>query len=149
MFAFSFVESPHCEEEAAVPLEEWTAEELYEGITGILEIHEEILEYVAELKAVFSEDGEITSLAYKIGEVFKDIKELDKETLLKIYHRIASERIRVMTEKRARQLEVIRMIDRIRPPEAPSAPKIPAATPPGPPKLPQLPPEVPSVPEQR
>ncbi len=142
---FSFVESPYCEEEVLVPPGEWTIEELHEGITEILQTHEEILEYITDLKAAFDEDGEIMSIAYKIEDLYKDIKELDKDTLLKIYHRIANERIRIMTEKRARQLKVI---DRTSLPNVPTVPKTPVPPPP-PPRLPEIPTEVPSVPERR
>jgi len=142
---FSFLGNAYCEEEVLVPPGEWTIEELHEGITEILQTHEEILEYITDLKAAFDEDGEIMSIAYKIEDLYKDIKELDKDTLLKIYHRIANERIRIMTEKRARQLKVI---DRTSLPNVPTVPKTPVPPPP-PPRLPEIPTEVPSVPERR
>jgi len=139
-------------EEDDFVVKEMTDEDIYESIKTILEAEEEILDYVPQLKATFNEDGAIVKIEYSIDGVFRDIKELDKNTLMRINSRVGSERIRIINQRREDQLERTR-----RPKTVPTIPRaVTVPTVPRVPTVPQIPtrnpasvPTVPSVPTRR
>jgi len=122
---------------------EFTEDDIIERITIIVESIPETVSYIPELKTTFGEDRKILQLEYEIEGIFKNITELDKETLLKIYSRLNNERTRLQTERLMRQLESIRAaqeaVNRTRtigPGSAPVTPPVPVT----PPKVPPVPP---------
>lgn len=130
------------------PLSGLTEEELRGRIKYMLEISPEAADFIPELKVAIDKDGNITEIEYNIDGIFKDIKDLDKETLIKIHNRINTERVRIQTERIQRQMEAIRASQSVQQPPrvyTPPAPPRPHTPPPQPPRIPQPPPAPPAV----
>ena len=119
--------------------EDMTNDEIIDRIKYSLEAMPEIMNFIPDLSITKKEDGEVESIQYKQDGVSKDLKDLDKDTLRKLYGRVNSERVRIQTERIQRQLDAIRASQNI--------PKPPTTyTPPTPPRIPTLPPSPPKVP---
>ena len=135
---------------------ELTEDEIIERITVIIESIPETVTYIPELKVTLGEGRDIVQLEYETEDISRDIAELDKETLLKIYSRLNNERMRIQAERLRRQLESIKAaqdaVNRTRhikpPPATPVKPPAPVKPPPVPVKPPVVatPPKVPPVP---
>lgn len=133
-----------------VPLSEVSKEVILERIKYMVQISQEALDFIPELKATLDENGNIVKIEYKVSGIFKDIEGLDKRTLMMIHNRINNERIRIQNERIQKQLEAIRAAQNIpKPPPQPftppTQPKIPTQ-PPSPPKTPTPPPSPPKPP---
>ena len=123
-------------------LADLTKEEIIKRIRFMLEINPEVANFIPELKSTRDDKNNIAIVEYKVDGVFQDIIVLDKETLIRIHNRIASERARIQAERIQKQLEAIRATQNIHK-EPPALPKVPAA-PPAPPKIPKPPPPPPA-----
>ena len=131
------------------PLEELSKEEITERIRHMLEVTPEAVGFIQRLKVASDENGNVKSIEYETGGVYKNIDTLDKKTLIKIHNRINNERTRIQTERIQRQLQAARAGQNIPKQHQvhipPSIPK-PPAPPPAPPKVPTPPPAPPQIP---
>ena len=139
-------------EPAKSPFEESSKEDIAQRIKGMLEAVPEAANFIPELKLSLDKDKNIVAIKYKIDGIFKDITEIDKETLIKIHGRISNERVRIQTERIQRQLNAARAAQNVpRPPQVytppPAPPRVPTP-PPTPPKVPTPPPAPPRVPRR-
>jgi len=131
-------------------LEEMSERELRERITHMIETMPEALDFIPALKVTFDKEGNASRVQYDAQGAWRDLETLDKETLIKIYSRLNSERTRLQTERIQRQLESVRAAQNIsrlpQPLTPPNVPKIPKS-PPVPPRV-YTPPQVPQVPNK-
>ncbi|MGB2705720.1 MAG: hypothetical protein WBC74_02550 [Candidatus Omnitrophota bacterium] len=156
LVAFLLVTASCAEEKGSTkpkksPWDEITKDEICERIKHMLEISPEAADFIPKLKIATDKEGNITEIKYNIDGIFKDIKELDKETLIKIHNRINIERTRIQTERIQRQMEAIRASQNVqRPPRVYTPPAVPKphTPPPQPPKVPS-PPPTPPAPQRR
>jgi len=126
-------------EEKKSPWESITEEEICERIKYMIEVSPEASSLIPELKVTLDKNRNATKITYNVDGIAKDLKELDKETLIKIHNRVNNERARIQSERIQKQLEAMRASQRI-PSPPPAPPKIP--------RLPQQPPTVPKPPPQ-
>jgi len=116
-------------------------EELCERINASLGAFPQAADFIPELKVTTDKDGNVAEIEYNISGVFTNIKTLDKETLMKVYNRINTERARMQAERIQKQLEAIRASRNVhRPPKIYAPPAVPKS-PPEPPKVPPTPPD--------
>lgn len=138
------------------PVAEFTKEEVVERIKYMVEITPEVKDFIPELKIERDKDDRVVNVKYSIDGVPTDLNDIDKETLMKIHGRIASERTRMQTERIQKQLQSLAQTQRaiqqvnqipktyVAPPRVPIPPKAPAS----PPKV-YVPPPAPSAPPRR
>ena len=117
------------------PLEDLSEEELKERITMMIESTPEAADFVQEADLTIGENGEIAG-----------IQGLDKETLMRLYSRVARERTRIQTERIQAQLQAIQAAQRAAQAAAQQPPRIPQP-PPQPPSIPKPPPVPPKPPD--
>ncbi len=126
------------------PKKIYTKEEMVTQIKKILDIEEEILNFIPGLKKATTEKGE----SFYTYEGLK-LEELDKEKLSKIFTRVRQEATRIRTDRLSRQLETIRRAQQLTDAAAGGPARVPAV-PPQPPRVytaPGVPPVPPSVPQ--
>ena len=138
---------PAPDEKKKSPWDDMTEEEIRERVKNMVQVSPEAVNFIPELKIAFDKDGQIAKITYEVEGVAKDVKELDKNTLIKLHNRINIERVRIQTERIQRQLNATRASRQIpRPP--PQPPKIPRP-PQQPPKIHRPPPAPPPAPPRR
>ena len=81
---------------------------LIEKIKYMLDINMEIPDFIPELRVKRDKANEIIKIEYKIGGIFKNIENLDKEILIKVYNRINNEHIKLQNDRMIKQFESIR-----------------------------------------
>lgn len=114
---------PAPDEKKRSPWEDMTEEEIRERIKNMIEISPEVVNFIPGLKVTFDEDGEILKITYEVEGLAKDLKELDKEALIRLHNRLNSERVRIQTERIQRQLDASRAAQRVhRTPQPPPTP---------------------------
>ena len=135
------------------PLFQMPVEELIERIMGSLRAMPEIIDFLPEVKVEKDKDNKIKKVEYNVSGTFRELKDVDRESLVKLYLRITNERAKLQSERIHKQLETIRQSQQIMrqgPPKIykpPSIPK-PPVQPPGPPKVPTPPPDAPKPPRR-
>jgi len=126
-------------EEERPPIADLTEKEIVEKLVNLLDYHPDVLNFIPGLKSGEDEAGKPFYTYTTEGGVSKELIEVEKEKLIKLYGKVAGEVNRLNTEKIMRQLEQIRQAQQAsRPPAQP--PK--AYTPPKIPAPPQQPPQV-------
>ena len=136
---------PAPDEKKKSPWEDMTEEEIRERVRNMVQGSPEVVNFIPELKVAFDKDGQIVKITYEVEGVTKDVKELDKDTLIKLHNRINIERVRIQTERIQRQLDQARAAQRAQqiPKPPPVPPRVPAPAPPQPPKIHRPPPAPP------
>ncbi|MBN1353283.1 MAG: hypothetical protein JW994_01255 [Candidatus Omnitrophica bacterium] len=128
-------------------LDNLKSEDIIDSIKRMLEGSPDILNVIPELEVSYDKDKKVLSVRYAVEDIFTNVEELDKKTLLNIRNRINNEHVRLQTERIQHQMEAVRRsIQNIpRPPQIYVPPRV--VTPPAVPKTQAVPPAAPRIPQ--
>ncbi len=147
-------------EKKTVQRKERTKEEKIEIIERRLEVFPVIMDFIPGLGMRQEEDGEARYYYAAPNDIAKELRELDEETISKLYVRVNQEATKIHTERILKQIQqqqqqerLLRNIQNIprQPVQSPAPPKVPPSTPGvmvpvAPPKVPSAPPKAPTLP---